>query len=86
VGLAFFDRTRAMAEEFMATAHEEPEEWQEVTALANADLWLTVEETRKVTAALDAVLEPYRDRALADRPDGSRRVRVMNLAVPHRRP
>jgi DNA-binding MarR family transcriptional regulator len=86
VGLAFFDRSRAMAEEFMATVHEEPEEWQEVTSLANADLWLTVEETRKVTAALDAVLEAYRDRTLADRPDGSRRVRVMSLAVPHRSP
>jgi DNA-binding transcriptional ArsR family regulator len=86
VGLAFFDRSRAMAEEFMATAHEEPEEWQDVTYLANADLWLTVDETRKVTAAIEAVLEPYRDRALADRPDGSRRVRVMSLAVPHRSP
>jgi DNA-binding transcriptional ArsR family regulator len=86
VGLAFFDRTRAMAERFLATVHEEPEGWQEVTALANSDVWLTVEETREVTAALDAVLEPYRDRALAHRPDGSRRVRVMSVAVPHRRP
>ena len=86
VGLAFFDRSRAMAEAFMATAHEEPEEWQEVTSMTNADLWLTAEETRKLTAALDAALEPYRDRALADRPDRSRRVRVMNLAVPHRMP
>src|SRR5262249_1657449 len=80
-----FDRIRALAEAFLATAHEEPKEWRDVTALGNADLWLTVEETRKVTSALDAVLEPYRDRSLADRPDGSRRVRVMNLTVPHRR-
>jgi hypothetical protein len=84
VGLAFLDRSRAVAEDFFATAYEEPE-WQEVTALVNADLWLTVEETRKVTAALDAVLEPYRGRTLRDRPDGSRRVRVMNLTVPHRK-
>jgi DNA-binding transcriptional ArsR family regulator len=85
VGLAFFDRSRAMAEEFMATAHEEPEEWQKVAFLGNADLWLTIEETQAVSAALDAVLEPYRGRVRADRPDRSRRVRVMNLAVPHRR-
>jgi hypothetical protein len=84
VGLAFLDRSRAVAEDFFATAYEEPE-WQEVAALVNADLWLTVEETRKVTAALDAVLEPYRGRTLRDRPDGSRRVRVMNLTVPHRK-
>jgi DNA-binding transcriptional ArsR family regulator len=86
VGLAFFDRSRATAEEFLATAHEEPGAWQEVASLTNADLWLTVEETRRVTAALDAVLEPYRDRALTDRPDRSRRVRVMSLVVPHRAP
>jgi hypothetical protein len=85
VALAHFDRSRALGEAFLARVHEEPEEWQDAAALANADLWLTAEETRQVTAALDAVLEPYRDRVLADRPAGSRRVRVMTLAVPHPR-
>jgi DNA-binding transcriptional ArsR family regulator len=85
VAVTYFDRTRAVAEDFIATEHEEPEEWQNVAALGNADLWLTAEETRRVTAALADVLEPYRDRARSDRPDGSRRVRVMNLAVPHRK-
>ena len=86
VALAFFDQTRALGKEFIATEHEEAEDWQGVASLANADLWLTAEETRNVTAALAAVLAPYRGRALADRPDGSRRVRVMSVAVPHRRP
>jgi hypothetical protein len=85
VGLAFFDRTRALGEAFLANAHEEPEEWQDAAALGNADLWLTVEETREVTAALAAAVEPYRGRTVAARPDGSRRVRVMTLAVPHPR-
>ena len=84
VGLAYFDRSRAVAEEFLVTAHEEAKEWRDVTSLANADLWLTVEETQTVTAALYAVLDPYRGRTLSDRPDASRRVRVMSLAVPHR--
>jgi DNA-binding transcriptional ArsR family regulator len=86
VGLAFFDRSRAVAKEFMATVHEEAKEWQDAAALANADLWLTADESRNVTAALAAVLEPYRGRSLANRPDGSRRVRVMSLTAPHRRP
>jgi DNA-binding transcriptional ArsR family regulator len=86
VGLAFLDSSRAVAEEFVAAGSEEPEEWRDVTSLANTDLWLTVEETRDVTAALAAVLDPYRDRALADRPERTRRVRIMNLASPHRRP
>jgi len=85
VGLAYFDRSRAMAEAFLAGAHEEPKEWHEVASLTSADIWLTVEETQKVTAKLAAVLEPYRGRALADRPGGSRRVRVTNTVFPHRR-
>jgi DNA-binding transcriptional ArsR family regulator len=84
VGRAFMDSSRAVAEEFIATEREEPKEWRNVAALANADLWLTSEEARTVTAALAAVLDPYRGRALADRPDGSRRVRIMNMVSPHR--
>jgi DNA-binding IclR family transcriptional regulator len=85
VMLAFIDRSRAVAEAFTATEYEEPKEWQDVDLLASADLWLTVEETRKVTAALTAILEPYRGRALGDRPAGARRVRVMNMVFPHPR-
>jgi len=85
VALAYLDRSRALAEAFAATVHEEPEEWQDVAFLGNSDLWLTVEETRTVTAALAAVLDPYRGRVSADRPDGTRRVRVMSMVFPHRR-
>jgi DNA-binding transcriptional ArsR family regulator len=85
VALAFLDSSRAIAEQFMATEHEEPGEWRDVAALANTDLWLTAEETRAVTAALSAVVAPYRDRTLGARPDGTRRVRVTNMVVPHHR-
>ena len=84
VALAYLDRSLAAATEFMATAHEEPEEWQDATSMTISDLWLTVEETRTVTGAIAAALEPYRDRALDERPDDSRRVRVTNLIVPRR--
>ncbi len=47
LGLALLDSSRAVAEEFVATGSEEPEEWRDVASLLNADLWLTVEETRK---------------------------------------
>jgi DNA-binding transcriptional ArsR family regulator len=85
VGLAYIDSSRALAEAFVATEHEEPEEWRRVALLANADLWLTAEETQNVTAALAAVLAPYRGRVLADRPAGGRRVRIMNMVFPHPR-
>lgn len=84
VGLAFIDGSRAVAEQFVATERDEPEEWRHVAALANADVWLTAEETRNVTAALAAVVDPYRKRARDDRPDDARRVRIMHLVFPHR--
>jgi hypothetical protein len=84
VALAFFDSSRSVGEEFIATERDEPEAWRDVAALANADLWLTAEETRGVAAALDAVIAPYRSRSLRDRPAETRRVRVMNMVSPHR--
>jgi len=83
VGLALIDGSRALAQAFVATEREEPKEWQNVAFLGNADLWLSAEETRSVTAALVAVLEPYRGRSLADRPDSTRRVRIMSMVFPH---
>lgn len=83
VALAYMDASRALGQEFIATEREEPEEWQHVAALTNSDVWLSAEEARQVAAALVAVLEPYRDRSLRDRPDGTRRVRVMSMVVPH---
>ena len=85
VGAAYMDTTRAVAVEFTEGAHAEPEEWRNAV-LNNADLWLTAEECPRVGEDLGGVLEPYRERALrGERPAGSRRVRVMNVVVPHPR-
>jgi DNA-binding transcriptional ArsR family regulator len=83
VAAAYFDTTRAIAVEFTELAYAEPEEWRD-GALNNADLWLTAKEMQEVADALQAVLEPYRPRTRrGKRPSGSRRVRVMNVVVPH---
>ena len=85
VAAAYIDTTRAVAVEFTAGEYAEPEEWRNA-ALSNADLWLTVEEAERLSHQLEAVLEPYRGRApRGERPAGSRRVRVMNVVVPHPR-
>jgi DNA-binding transcriptional ArsR family regulator len=82
---AYIDTTRAVALEFTEAEHTEPEEWRNAV-LHNVDLWLTVEDIKRVSLELAAVLEPYRGRALSgDHPVGSRRVRVMNVVVPYRR-
>ena len=81
VAAAYFDATRAIAVEFTEASPAEPEEWRNA-ALNNADLWLTAEEFQRVAEELVTVLEPYRGRT---RLAGSRRVRVMNVVVPHPR-
>jgi DNA-binding transcriptional ArsR family regulator len=81
VTAAYFDATRAIAVEFTEAGPAEPAEWRNA-ALNNADLWLTVDEFQRVAEQLETVLEPYRGRT---RLAGSRRVRVMNVVVPHRR-
>jgi DNA-binding transcriptional ArsR family regulator len=85
VGAAYFDTTRAIAVAFTESEPAEPVQWRNAV-LNNADLWLTADEFQRVARALGAVLEPYRGRApRSERPAGSRRVRVMNVVVPHPR-
>jgi hypothetical protein len=81
VGAAYFDATRAVAFDYTENAPNEPEEWRDA-ALATADLWLTSEEFRQIAEELSDVIRPYRRRA---RTEDTRRVRVMNVVVPHRR-
>jgi DNA-binding transcriptional ArsR family regulator len=80
---AHIDMTRAIAVEFTAAGHAEPEEWRDHAVLNNADLWLTAEEFQRVGEELGAVIARYRRRT---RPPGSRAVRVMNVVAPRRRP
>lgn len=81
VAAAYIDATRAVAVEFTEASAAEPEEWRNYE-LSSADLWLTAEEFQRVAEELGAVIAPYRGRT---RPAGGRRVRVMNVVVPHGR-
>lgn len=83
---AHIDTSRAVAVEFTESSHAESARWRDAGTFSNADFWLTVDEVEKVGKQLTAVLTPYYERALTgERPEGSRRVRVMNLVVPYRR-
>jgi DNA-binding transcriptional ArsR family regulator len=79
---ALIDMTRAIAVEFTAAGHAEPEQWRDAAVLNNADLWLTAEEFQQVGQELKAIIAAYRRRPP---PAGSRPVRVMNVVVPRRR-
>jgi DNA-binding transcriptional ArsR family regulator len=80
VAASYFDATRAVAVEFTRASSAEPDKWRDAAALTNVDLWLTAEESERLAEELEAVVSQYRGRK---RPADSRRVRVMNLVVPH---
>jgi DNA-binding transcriptional ArsR family regulator len=82
---AYIDTTRTIAVAFTEGGPAEPEEWRDAV-LTNTDLWLTAEEFQRVAQELEVVIEPYRERGRrGGRPVSARRVRLMNVVVPHRR-
>jgi DNA-binding transcriptional ArsR family regulator len=80
VAAAYIDTTRGLAVEFTEAGPAEPEAWRDAAVLSNADLWLSIEEFQRLGKELRAVLEPYRRRS---RQESSRRVRIMNVAMPY---
>jgi hypothetical protein len=84
---ALIDDSRTIAVEFTESGDTEPADWRDAGILAIADLWLTADEIEGIGEQLAAVLKPYRERVLeGQRPEGSRRVRAMNIVIPHKQP
>jgi DNA-binding transcriptional ArsR family regulator len=78
----FLDRNRALATEFLEHQASEPPEWRDAAQLASHDYWLTVDELAEAVQAINDVLAPYEERRAGARPAGSRRVRMVRLAIP----
>lgn len=83
--MTFWDRDRAVIEEFLARQDEELPSWRDMV-LSNGDYWITADEAHLIVEGIDRLLEPYRARDRVRRPEGSRRVRVAYLVVPRRDP
>ena len=79
----FLDRIRALVTGYLQHQADEPAQWRDTLELGNSDYWLTAGEVAEISAALRRVLEPYAQRRRGSRPDGSRRVRITRLIVPH---
>lgn len=60
----------------------EPAEWKDAATLARTRVWLTAAEAREAATALEAALEPYRNRAVGQRPPESREVHAFWSVVP----
>jgi DNA-binding Lrp family transcriptional regulator len=71
--------------DFADRAAAEPE-WREAALMSNSTVIATVDELRKISAELMAVLRPYfrTTRPLADAPDGARQVHMSIRMAPER--
>lgn len=69
---------------WITTRRDEPVEWQEAASFGDALLYLTAGELARLRADLQRLAEPYLDRVgdPARRPEGSRPVVFVQLAVP----
>ncbi len=83
----FLDHELGRLKERLRRCHEEPPPWRDVTGFGGVTTYLTVEELREVTAAIDEITQRYAGRATdrATVPPGAREVRVFvatSLAPP----
>ena len=81
---AFLDFALAQIKERSLTAHLEPEEWRLAIGVSNNTDYMTPEEVKEVENAAFAILEKFRERRTDPslRPEGSRPVQIIRLAVP----
>ncbi|BCJ50798.1 transcriptional regulator [Actinoplanes sp. NBRC 14428] len=68
------------AEAYLAARGEEPAEWRAAAGFSDDMVYVTAEQLGTLTRQIEALLEPYRDRAA--RGDGSRPVTVVQLVMP----
>jgi DNA-binding transcriptional ArsR family regulator len=79
----YLAREFARLKDWFVRIHDEPENWQEASALSGKMLLLTAEELTQVNAAINGVLAPYaRRERIADAPADARTVSVHYAAFP----
>lgn len=64
----------------------ETKRWRDASIMANGHVWLRAEELDQFGAAIDELIERFRDRTSGERPDDARRVRFAIFAFPSERP
>ena len=69
---------------WLADRDEDPPEWRQAAGYGDYNVPLTAPELEKLRADVDALLEPYRDRATGDEdpPEDARRVALIHFDFP----
>ncbi|MEV4641464.1 helix-turn-helix domain-containing protein [Actinoplanes sp. NPDC049548] len=68
------------AEAYLAVRGDEPAEWRKAAGFSDDMIYVTAEQLATLTQQVEALLEPYRDKAT--RSEGSRAVTVVQLVMP----
>ncbi|MFI8533482.1 ArsR/SmtB family transcription factor [Streptomyces aquilus] len=83
LGMEMFARGAQQIERWAAETEPELEPaWRRVARLANTRVVVSAEELVAIEDAVEAVLAPYVTRDAADRPPGTRGVRLLRYALP----
>ena len=67
---------------WLARRDEEPKEWKEASIVGSGRVWLRPDELEEVGAAIDKLIEHYRDRVGGNHPADARQVRFSIFAFP----
>jgi DNA-binding transcriptional ArsR family regulator len=79
---ASFERMQASMQAWARAEPAEPQEWHAAATLSSSSVWITADEGAELIAEHQALLRRLRGRSGADRPAGSRRVRISLVVAP----
>ncbi len=79
------DRQRADALAWFNHQDDEAERWRDLATIVGSHRWLSAEEAEEVVDIICTALDKYRDRTLAEHPEGTRRVQMGFIAFPDAR-
>jgi DNA-binding transcriptional ArsR family regulator len=83
----FFDKTAGEARRWADQVEPELDhEWRRLSGLSNTGMVVSAEELIAIRQGIEALLAPYVMRAADDRPEGSRRVRLVRYILPEAAP
>lgn len=79
---AMLDRLRANLSAWFEHEHEQPQQWRDVAAVENSNLWLTPAEAQELEKYYRDFVERHSGRTAHDHPEGARRVHAVRALIP----
>jgi DNA-binding transcriptional ArsR family regulator len=79
-------RLNSQFAEWQQRRASEPKRWRDASVMGNGQIWLRLEELEAFGAAIDELVDKFRERSSGERPADARRIRFTVFAFPGDRP